>query len=81
MKAEKEVFGGGSEDESSLADILSLFDQVILLLDQAMNTCSYICRFNILMAFLGDKKETEAILKDNASAFTEAKDTLLGPKC
>lgn len=51
-EAEKEA--SGSEKESSLAEILSLFDQVILILGQAMNRCSYIRRFNILMAFFDE---------------------------
>ena len=72
MEAEKEV-PMGSEDESNLEEILSFFDHIILLLGQAMNTCSYFRRFNILMALLGDKKRTEAMLMNNASAFAEAK--------
>ena len=72
MEAEKEA-SMGSEDESNLEEILSFFDHIILLLGQAMNTCSHFRRFNILMALLGDKKRTEAMLMNNASAFAEAK--------
>ena len=51
----------GIEDGSSLAEILSLFDQVIPRLGQTMKTIWYLCIFNILMAFSGNKKEAQVI--------------------
>ena len=57
-----------------------LFDQVVLLLGQAMNSCSYIRRFNVLMSFVGDKKRVESMLKDNATAFSDAGNMLFGSK-
>ena len=56
------------------------FDQVILFLGQAMNSCSYIRRFNILMSFLGDKKRVESMLQDNAAVFSDAWNMLFGSK-
>ena len=56
------------------------FDQVILFLGQAMNSCSYIRRFNVLMSFVGDKKRVESMLKDNATAFSDAGNMLFGSK-
>ena len=61
MEADREA-SMGSEDESSLAKFSSNFDQVILPLGQIINICSYFYRFNILLPFLGDTKQTEAIL-------------------
>ena len=57
-----------------------LFDQVILLLKQAVNSCSYIRRFNVLMSFVGDNKRVESMLKDNATTFLEAENMLFGVK-
>ena len=57
-----------------------LFDQVILLLKQVVNSCSYIRRFNVLMSFVGDKKRVESMLKDNATTFLEAENMLFGLK-
>lgn len=51
----------GIEDDSSLAEILSFFDQVIPRLGQTMKTSWYVCIFNILMAFSGNKKEAQVI--------------------
>ena len=51
----------GIEDDSSLAEVLSLFDQVIPRLGQTMKTIWYLCIFNILMAFSGNKKEAQVI--------------------
>ena len=57
-----------------------LFDQVILLPGQAMNSCSYIWRFNVLMSFVGDKKRVESMLKDSATTFSDAENKLVGSK-
>ena len=57
-----------------------LFDQVILLLRQAMNSCSYIRHFNVLMSFVGDKKRIDSMLKDSTTAFSEAENMLFGSK-
>ena len=62
-----------SEDDSSLAVILSLFDPLIPFLGQVMKTNWYFRRFNILMAFLGNKTETQAILEGNSSVFPKTK--------
>ena len=80
MEAERNVSIADGEENNMLMEISNLFDQVILLLGQAMNSCAYIRRFNILMAFLGDKKKVDNMLKDNASAFTDTNDLLFGPK-
>ena len=48
MEAEKKA-SMGSKNESSLAEILSLFVQVILLLEKAITICSYMVRFSISM--------------------------------
>ena len=63
-----------------LLEISKLFDQVILLLVQTMDSCFYVRRFNVLMAFAGDKKRVESMLKDNTAASPEAKNMLFGPK-
>ena len=63
-----------------LFEMSKLFDRVILLLRQAMNSCSYIRHFNFLMFFVGDKKRVESMLKDSATAFTDAENILFGPK-
>ena len=55
-------------------------DQVTFLLGQAMNSCSYIRRFNVLMSFVGDTKRIESMLKDNATAFSDAGNMLFGSK-
>ena len=47
---------------------------------EAMNTCSFIRRFNFLMTFVGDKKRVESMLKDNATVFSNAENMLFGPK-
>ena len=56
-----------------------LFDQVILLLGKAMNLCSYIRRFNVLMSFVRYKR-VESMLKHNATTFSEAENMLFGFK-
>ena len=45
-----------------------------------MNSCSYIRRFNVLMSFVGDKKRVESMLKDNATAFSDAGNMLFRSK-
>ena len=60
--------------------MLKLFSQVILILGQAINSCSYIRCFNALMSFVEDKKRVEFMLKHNATAFSEANNMLFGPK-
>ena len=69
MEAEKESYLADEEETNPLFEMSKLFDQVILFLGQAMNSCSYIRRFNVLMSFVGDKKRVESMCKDNATAF------------
>ena len=45
-----------------------------------MNSCSYIRSFNFLMSFVRDKKRVEFMLKDNATAFSDAGNMLFEPK-
>ena len=61
-------------------EMLKLLHQVILLLGQVMNSCSYIRRFNVLMSLVGDTKRIESMLKDSATAFSDAGNMLFGPK-
>ena len=63
-----------------LFEISKLFNQVVLLLGQAMNSCSYIRRFNVLMFIVRDKKRVECMLKDHARAFSDSDNMLFGPK-
>ena len=67
-------------EEDLIFTMSSLFDQTILLLGQAVNSCAYIRRFNILMSFMTDKKKVEGILKENAAVFAESDDNLFGEK-
>ena len=55
-------------------------DQVVLLLGQAVNTCVYIRRFNILMSFISDKEKVKIMLKENAEASRDNEKILFGPK-
>ena len=55
-------------------------DQVILLLDQAVNTCTYIKRINALMSFMSDTKKVGIMLKENAEVFKDNEKTLFGQK-
>ena len=57
-----------------------LFDEVILLPVQDINSCSYISRFNALISFVGDNKRVESMIKDNAPVFSDAENMLFGPK-
>ena len=80
MEAEKESYLADEEETNPLFEMSKLFDQVILFLGQAMNSCSYIRRFNVLMSFVGDTKRIESMLKDNATAFSDAGNMLFGSK-
>ena len=44
-----------------LSGISDLFDQVVLLLGQAINSCSHKMRFNILLTFLNDNKKSNVM--------------------
>ena len=48
MEAEKESYIADEGETNPLFEMSKLFDQVILLLGQAMNSCSYIMCFNFL---------------------------------
>ena len=63
-----------------LFEMSKLFDQVIFLLKQATISCSYIRRFNSLTSFVWGKKRVESMLKDNATAFSEAGNMQFRPK-
>ena len=80
MEAEKESYLAEEGETNPLFEMSKLFDQVVLLLGQAMNSCSYIRRFNVLMSFVGDKKRVESMLKDNATAFSDAGNMLFESK-
>ena len=80
IEPEKESLVADEWETNPLFEILKLFYKVILLLGQAMDSCSYIKRFNVLMAFVGDKKRVESMFKDNATAFSNAESMLLWPK-
>ena len=56
MEAEKESYLAEEGETNPLFEMSKLFDQIILLLGQAMDSCSYIRRFNVLVSFVGDKK-------------------------
>ena len=56
MEPEKEPHLGDEGDTNPLFEMSKLFDQVILLLGQAMNSCFYVRRFNVLLSFVGDKE-------------------------
>ena len=56
MEAEKEPYLADEGETNPVFEMLKHFDQVILLLRQAMNSCSYIRCFNALIFFVGDKK-------------------------
>ena len=51
-----------------------------MLLGQAVNTCAYIRRFNILMSLISDKEKIKIMLKENAEAFRNNEKILFGPK-
>ena len=77
IEPEKESLVADEWETNPLFEILKLFYKVILLLGQAMDSCSYIKRFNVLMSFVGDKKRVESMFKDNATAFSNAESMLL----
>ena len=80
VEAEKESYVADKGETKPLYEISKLFNQFILLLGQAMNLSSYIRSFNVLMSFVGDKKKVQSMLKDNATAFSEAKNMLFRHK-
>ena len=80
MDAEKESYLADEGETNPQFELSKLFDQVILLLGQAMNSCSYIRRFNVLMFFVGDKKRVGFMFKDNATAFSDAENMSFGPR-
>ena len=80
MEAEKECYVADEEQTSPLLKMSIVFDQVIFFLGQDINLCLHIRHFNVLMSFFEDKKRAESVIKDNAAVFSEAENTLLGPK-
>ena len=80
MEAEKESYLAEEGKTNPLFEMSKLFYLVILFLGQAMNSCSYIRRFNILMSFVGDRKRVESMLKDNAAAFSDPGNMLFWSK-
>ena len=56
MEAEKESYLADEGETNPLFKMSKFFDQVVSLLGQAMYSCSYIRRFNVLMSFIGGKK-------------------------
>ena len=80
MEAEKESYLADEGENNPLFEMSKHFDQVNLLLGQAMNSCSYIWRFNVLMSFFGDNKRVESMLKDKATAFLDAGYMVFGSK-
>ena len=68
-----------ADEGNTLFKMSKLFNQAILHLGQAMNSCSYIRHFNVLMPFIGDTKRVESMLKGNATTFLEAENMLFGP--
>ena len=80
MEAEKESYVEDKVKNNSLLEMSKLFNQVILPLGQAMNLCSYITHFNFLMFFVGDEEREDSVLKDNATAVSEAENMLFGSK-
>ena len=62
---EKESSRGNLNEEHPLAEISQSLDQVLILFEQLVNTCSYVQRFKIVIAFINNRKkvETTRILK------------------
>ena len=79
VEADKESYPADERETNPLFEMSKLFDQVILFLGQAMNSCFYIRHFNALMPFVRDKKRVDSMLKDNATAFSDAGNMLFGP--
>jgi len=72
---------GDIPEEDPVRSMKELFDQTILLLGQAMNTCAHTRRFNVLMEFIGDKLKADNLLKDSViSLAKDSGDNLFGPK-
>lgn len=87
MEGEKTSLSSSPDvDQNQLESInmmSQLFDQTILLLGQAYNSCSYLRMFNVLMSFIPDKKKVESMLKEMSSSFVPSEKTepaLFGPK-
>ena len=80
MEVERESYLADEGETNFLFEMSKLFDQVILLLRQTMNSFSYIRRFNILMSYVGDNKIVEYMLKDNSTAFSVTGNMLLESK-
>ena len=80
MEVERESYLADEGETNLLFEMSKLFDQVILLLRQTMNSFSYIRRFNILMSYVGDNKIVEYMLKDNSTAFSVTGNMLLESK-
>ena len=80
MEVERQSYLADEGETNLLFEMSKLFDQVILLLRQTMNSYSYIRRFNVLMSFVGDKKIVEYMLKDNSIAFSVTGNMLLESK-
>ena len=64
--------GGNLSEEHPLAgsELSQLLDQVLILLGESVNTCSYVRGFNILMISVNDKKKVKMI-KQNSQAFID----------
>ena len=74
LEMEKEsmvVSGENLNEEHPSAEISRLLDQGLILLEQSVNNCTYIRRFNIIMALLNDKKKVETVIKENSLAFID----------
>ena len=85
MEGEKEAMeesGESLDSQHPLTELSHLLDQVLILLGQSVNSCTYTRRFNILMAFINDKKRVEVMMKENADAFIDESNAnmLFGPK-
>ena len=59
-----------------------LLVQVLILFGQSVNTCSYVKKFKILIAFVNNQKKDETITKVNSQAFTDKVNSkmLFGPE-
>ena len=70
---EKESMGDSGEylnEEHILPEISQLLDQVLILLCESVNTCTYVRGLKILMAFVSDKKKFKTTIKENSQATT-----------
>ena len=59
-----------------------LSNLIKIILGQSVNTCTYVHRYNILMAFVNGKKKVETMIKENSQSFIDKwnKKMLFGPK-